>query len=322
MLRSLVQPRLGLCLTTLVVTLTTACPGDVPVGGGHSRFDGAPIDLSADARVPDLPIQQPDLDVGRDVLPPDLLLPVDLPPQDLTLSVDTAPPLCSPAVDKDTLVLLTFETSSGSTYPSATGGKRHATVQGGSVTPVLNTLGCGKALRMTAANLAYLEIRHEGAFDLAAGSVDLWVLFDKPGGVGLVSKDASGTNQDGHLTLYRLCDGGIAVRQQHGGQSYHRCTAPVSDKKWMHIAVNFGSGGLKLFVDSQEGTRSGGVACDSSVTCGGTVAESIAANKNPWVIGASSVGSADGVAEPVSAHLEGLIDSVRISKAPRTFVTP
>lgn len=321
MSRSLLQPRLGLCLAALVVALTTACPGDVPVGGGHSRFDGG-LDLLADSTPLD---QAPaDLDLGQEGtpdLPRDLVPPRDLAPDVLPADL-LLPPSCSTSVDMSTLVLLTFESSTGGVYPNMAGQKHEATLQGGAVTPIPGGIGCGTALQMVAANKAYLEISHDKDFDLSEGSLDLWVRFDMPGTAGLISKDAAGTNQDGHLTLYRLCDGGIAVRQQQAGQSYYRCTDPVPDSKWMHIGVNFGSGGLELFVDGQAGLRASGVACDSSVTCGGTLAKSIAPNKNPWVIGASSVGSDDGDAEPVSSHLQGVIDSVRISKKPRVFGTP
>jgi hypothetical protein len=312
----------------LLLLATAGCPGQVPPGGGHTQADGSadlladsspmppdvgPADLSADGQAQDTGLDQ----LALDQRTPDLLAPDSAP------LVDSGPdttPSCSASTDKETVALYTFEaTKPGSKIENVAGKGRDATIQAGSLTPISNgPMGCGKAGQF--AGQTYLEVDHEKAFELTEGAVDLWVRFDQSGSAGLVSKDATGQQVSGHLTIFRACNDAIAVRQQTKTESIVHCSKPVPNSSWMHVAINFGAGGLELYLDGARVQEVGQLTCGGKITCSTTaLAAGIAPNKNPWVIGASAIGSGDDVATPVSAQLVGAIDSLRISKTRRTF---
>lgn len=315
-------------LPLLALLATAGCPGNVPPGGGHTRPDAAAADLPSDAGPP--PLDAPRRDRGGDgsadsaspdQRAPDLVTPDQALPDTTTPDLGgDAPPPCAIQADKDTVALYSFESvGAGSTIDNIAGNGKDATLQSGQMTLINGPQGCGKAAQFT--GQSYLEIGHEKAFELKEGAVELWVRFDAGGVAGLVSKDASGQNQSGHLTIYRECNGAIVLRQQTTSQSVRHCSKPVPDGAWIHVAVNFGgAGGMELYVDGVRAQESGKLTCGGEITCGtATLSTGIAPNKNPWVVAASATGSDDGKATPVSSELVGAIDSLRISKKRRSF---
>ncbi len=230
-----------------------------------------------------------------------------------------AAPACALQADNDTVALYLFETiKGGHTIENVAGKGKEATLRG-PMTLVKGSAGCGMAAQFN--GQSYLEIDHEKAFKLAEGAIELWVRFDQNKAVGLVSKDASGTNQAGHLTIYRACDGTIVLRQQTKTKTIHRCSKPVANGAWIQVAINFGGAGdLELYVDGARAQEKKQVSCGSQINCTQTkLSTGIASNTNPWVIAALAINSADGNATPVSGELVGAIDSLRISKKRRAF---
>ena len=267
--------------------------------------------LQSDGPLPDGPLPDgplPDL-TSTDAPLPDQFVP------------DAGPPCVSKA-DPDTLLLYTFS-GSGTTVTDVTG-KHPGKLVGSSVARVPGSPGCGAAVAFPNSAAHYIEIADAPAWDLAQGSVDLWVRVDTPSSLavrGIVSRDADNSVKPGHFSLLQLPDNGIAVRLQHTtNQGAVRCSPPVSFGVWHHVGVNFGTGGLQLFVDGVVAKRTDQVIAKSlTLTCGTSSNLGIAGNDNPWVLGASTHQSVEGTATPTSYPFDGAIDSFRISKARRAF---
>ena len=227
--------------------------------------------------------------------------------------------ICVNAADSDTLLLYTFEGTSSSVADIA--GTHQGKLVGGGAARVSGQIGCGNALRFDGTG-SYLTIADSPAWDLAIGSVDLWLRFTNTAGAeeGIVSRDALANAKPGHLLVLRLCDGRILARVQGTSNEGIRCSAPVPHKRWAHVGINFGSPGLELYVDGVPATFKGPVSCPERVwQCGSTFAKGIVGNDNPWVLGGSSGTSGEGQATPVIKPMRGKIDSLRISRVRRSF---
>jgi hypothetical protein len=300
-------------------------------GAPGCRFDAGgltTLEVESDlARVLDMKLLEvstadaPQLDamVGWDLPPPLDLLPKDAP----------APPSCATILDPDTVMLLRFEKVTGFTFGDVAG--THDGVVSTKPSLVPGPPGCGKALVIPAAGGTQVKVPDHAAFKLLEGSVDFWVRFDaaasKTGFNGIISRDASGEANPGHLTIFRSCEGTIVARIQNT-QDYVQCSAVVVPVGvWFHVGVNFGATtGLQLFVNGKQvnatktityGTP--GYVCSLAASCNSTTKVGINGNSNPWVIGASAMSSAEGSGSPTSNPLAGVIDEVRVSKIPRTF---
>jgi hypothetical protein len=226
-------------------------------------------------------------------------------------------------VDPDTLLLYTFS-GSGTTVTDATG-QHHGTIVGG-VARGAGAQGCGKAAVFPKSTSDYIEVPDAPAWDLSQGSVDLWLRVDTHTTAsirGIVSRDADQIAKPGHLTLYQLPDGGLAVRLQHlSNQGAVRCSPPLALGVWHHVGINWGAGGLQLFVDGVEALRTDSVyAKPLTLACGTSSETGIEGNDNPWVLGTGSHQSAEGSALPTSFPFDGAIDSFRVSKTRRAFGT-
>jgi len=318
--------RWSVALAVIVLSAgLVACPGNVPPGGGLSPdrgTDGHPADgLAVLDGARDVGFDRPLADGAQDVTVPDSkqasdTLPADLPGPDLP----PAPP-CVEKPDNQTVALYTFEKLTGGTTENVASNKHDGTLRD-TVGQTTGHGGCGKAALFT--GNGYIEVPNAKAFELKAGSVDFWVRFEQPGQAGMISRDAGGTNDPGHLTIRRMCDGGLQARLQRNGKNFFRCTQPVPDNTWMHVALNFGPK-LELYLNGNLGSRTGLVTCMGPPDeCGsnGVISAGIDGNKNPWVIGASSNASDDGKATPTNHPLKGAMDSVRISNVPRNFKAP
>lgn len=294
---------LGTCL------LSAACTGTV------ARSDAGHDAMIGEGGLADLPFDAAQPDGVEDLLVPDVPPTPDQGRPDGPLLT-----FCTSKIDADTLTLLTFESITSGAFDDISGRGHTGVMHGSAQQGASGKPGCLKAAVFDGQADSYLEIANHPDYALAAGSVDLWVRFDQGGMAGIVSKDASGTNEDGHLTIFRGCDGSIVVRQQLGGdQHFIRCSSPVSNGDWHSVGVNFGSGGLELWVDGKQGTRTGALPCGETYVCGSSTETGIGNNSNPWVVGAHAMNSDDGAATPVRDPLAGAIDSLRISKVRRAF---
>jgi hypothetical protein len=256
-----------------------------------------------------------------------------LPPADLfrveQSSWDQSPPSpCATAPDADTLALYTFEDAPGTSTIKDLIGQHHGTLHGTGASRITGLPGCGSALAFPGggSNQAFAAIPDHPAWDLAQGSVDLWLRVDSvtQGQIeGVLSRDAHQQASNGHITIGLSCGGVLVVRLQTTTASFVRC-AEVTLGQWHHLGVNFGGpDSLELFLDGHSGQFLGdvefGATCITSYACGGATAAGIDGNDNPWVLGAASVASTEGTIDNITAYFHGAVDSLRISKARRAF---
>ena len=243
---------------------------------------------------------------------------------------DDAAPLdpCRPDFDEDTVLLLTFDSMEGDTFADETG-SHIAALTGGDGELVAGPPGCGMALSLpgTSSTGAYVVIDDSPDWDLPAGSVDFWTRFDEDGNGGVVGRDESGVETDGHLSVIREPEGNLMARLQADGMIFYRCSDPISSGEWHHVGVNFGPPtGFELFVDGARADGAGDAHwgdCATSRpvrgTCGRATDAGLSGNRNPWVLGAYTHDSDPGSAEPAECRMVGAIDHFRISRVQRDF---
>jgi hypothetical protein len=182
---------------------------------------------------------------------------------------------------------------------------------------------CGQALQLPGAPMVrgHALVADSPDFDLSEGSLDLWL---RPGSAessraqGVVSRASAGGVG---FTLYVACSGALIARL---GDAYACAEAPLADGRWSFVGVNFGAGGLELWVDGVRASRTDetglfGQSCQDEVPCGGT-SEAGLSGGNPWILGASADGSEAGTGAPLSLPFRsGTIDAFRISDVRRAF---
>lgn len=157
----------------------------------------------------------------------------------------------------------------------------------------------------------YVVMDHNDAYLINTGMITFWFkAADLTGTQALFSKDSSGYDNGGHLTIY-LDGSTLKARLQSTTASYTVSEAGISSDTWYHAAFSFGPAGMKLIlngsiVDTNAYTGSMGT------TSGGS------GNAEPIVIGAGSMDSGNQVATPVGDYFHGLIDDVRIYGSPLT----
>ena len=229
---------------------------------------------------------------------------------------------CDVAADIHTLLLYRFGGTSSQIKDEA--GAHHGKLVGNATTRGKSIVGCHPALQFKATSTpSYLEVPNGADWQLKSGSIDFWVRFDKgteTAAQGIVSRDAKGTDKPGHLSLFRTCEGVLLLRLQRPEGMTFQCSAPTQLGKWYRVGINFGAGGLQLYVDGKRATRTTKLVCGTNEhACGGSSSGGIAGNENPWVVGASAGTSAEGLATPVTNQLVGAIDNLRISKQRRKY---
>ncbi len=124
--------------------------------------------------------------------------------------------------------------------------------------------------------LDYIEIAHVDAYLLDEGTVQLWFNADDLAQTQtLFSKDSSGLDTGGHLTIRVLTDGSIESRLQSTSADnfVYSGAGSVTAGNWHHIAFTFGFGGMQLYLDGNRvdtnpypgglGTTSGGAGNQS-----------------------------------------------------------
>ncbi len=156
--------------------------------------------------------------------------------------------------------------------------------------------------------LDYIDIAHDDAYLLNEGTVQLWFNADDLAQEQtLFSKDSSGLDTGGHLTIWVRTDGSVETRLQSasGDNFVYSAVGSVTAGNWHHLAFTFGSGGMQLYLD--------GNRVDTNPYTGGLGTSSGGAgNYEPIAIGASTRSSGNGTVAPLDDYFNGRIDEVAI----------
>lgn len=318
-----------------------------------SGADAGPTDLgSADAGPPDT--GPPDAGEAMDAGPPDageamdaeaadsgLLGDVeiaDLPPLDAGFAdaepsdlgaPDGGASICQLPADPFTAAQYDFENNLSDT--SGRGNDGALLGSGTSFVAGPAIAGCGSALSFSTSGsvVGHGQIPDAPAFQLPTGSIDLYLRRpinppNRP--LAVLAKDSSG-NVAGSIALWLNCDGVVVLKLEGAdGNPHYRCSAgTLAPNVWSYVGINFGPGGLDLYVDGVRGERVGrigldGVNCNSDISCGGQSTDGLSGNQNPWILGASSQSSPAGSNSNLSSPFRGgAIDRLRISSSTRSF---
>ena len=196
-----------------------------------------------------------------------------------------------------------LDDGSGTTATDSSGNGIHGALVNG---PTWTTGNFSGALQFDGIN-DYVEIPHTNKFLINdGGTVAFWF---KANTVtkrqGLWSKDSSGFDTGGHLSISIETDFTIRARLQSSAASFTIFSAPVTANRWYHVAFTFGSGGMKLYIDGEApstNSYTGGFA----TTSGGS------GNFEPIAIGTGTWVSDNFIATPINVPFQGIIDDVRI----------
>ena len=146
-----------------------------------------------------------------------------------------------------------------------------------------------------------MVIDHDLALDLDRGTV-AWHFKadDLSGAQGLLSKDSSGYDAGGHLSVW-LQDDQVVVRLQSEDASHElRSTrGSVQAGEETHAAVSFGADGLKLYLDGE-------LAASDDYRGG------LQGNEEPLVVGARAWQSGDRTADNLDAFFQGTIGPIEV----------
>ncbi len=147
---------------------------------------------------------------------------------------------------------------------------------------------------------AHVIVPHHADFQLAHATVACWVrTANRDKTQGVLSKDAAGYGNGGHLTLL-IENRKLRARLQGATSPDHWVeSGTIQNDTWYHLALVFGGGGMKLYIN--------GTLADRDDHAGG-----LADNAEPWVFGASAVNSSSHSGAPLQDHLDGMLDDVRL----------
>ena len=152
----------------------------------------------------------------------------------------------------------------------------------------------------------FVVVPHSDAYLLDNGTIVLrFKANDLTGRRGLFSKDSNDYDTGGHVTIYVESSLVKARIQTTSGSHYVTSTTQVQPDSWYHVALTFGSGGMKLYVDGAEedtNAHTGGLGA----TSGGS------GNLEPIVIGANQWASGNLVVNNLSDYFDGQIGHVEV----------
>jgi len=157
-----------------------------------------------------------------------------------------------------------------------------------------------------ASNVA--EVAHDTAFLLDDGSISLWFNADRVDQTqGLITKDAYGNGTGGHFRIILRADGVLNTRIQTTSTSHtiQSATDTVTADQWHQVVLNFGSGGLALYLDGQlvgSNSYTGGLGS----TSGGV------GNLEPFTLGSNQGLSSDQSSDGENGFLHGVLDEVSL----------
>jgi hypothetical protein len=222
--------------------------------------------------------------------------------------------------DADTLAVYTFDDPT-SPYLDSTGKHPIATTVG-LVTTGIGASGCGTGVYLQPKDglPSYLVIDHDSDWDKVQ-AIELWVRFDRDPPVdveAILSRDAAGQKEPGHLTLFRDCLGRLLYRLQQTGSEVLVCSAvEVPKGAWVQVVVNFHPPELRVGGSSASASAST-CAAWLPATCSSPGASlGLEGNQNPWVVGASLISATAGTTDVVNHGMEGTIDELRFSSVRR-----
>jgi hypothetical protein len=157
----------------------------------------------------------------------------------------------------------------------------------------------------------HILVPHRDDMLVDSGAVSLWIrATDRVRTQGLLSKDAHGFEDGGHLTV-RIERQRIVARIQSKTETVEIESAEIQVNQWTHVTVSFGPSGFQLYVDGipSRADYMGGLGSSS----GGS------GNREPLVIGASRVYSKSNSAGPLQDYFCGRIDDVNWHSAELSF---
>ena len=162
----------------------------------------------------------------------------------------------------------------------------------------------GTAVRFDGSN-DFVEIPHHDSYLLNKGAISFWFNADNPSPAqGLFSKDSSGFDTGGHVTV-SLASSVVTARLDSQSTSYSITSSPVGGNGWHHVVVCFGPSGFRFYLNGNLvgsnpyvgglGTRSGG-----------------SGNYEPIALGVDTSASGDQTVSGWNNPLTGVIDDLRI----------
>ena len=151
-----------------------------------------------------------------------------------------------------------------------------------------------------------VEIPHSSDFLINDGTIQFWFYaYGLSSYHNLLSKDSSGYDDGGHISIFLYYDE-VGLRIQSTSSSTYLYTNSVASvNTWHHVAVTFGSGGLRIYVD-------GTLQAVSSYTGGLGTNAGGTGNTEPFAVGASTQSSGNGTISPYSTQNYGRMDSLAI----------
>ncbi len=172
--------------------------------------------------------------------------------------------------------------------------------------PATNT-----AIRFDGSN-DFVLIPHHDDYLLHHGAVAFWFYPETlSGSHAIFSKDSSGYDTGGHIHIYTSGNTLYARLETDGsspygtGNQFQVSCSGIPNNSWTHVAVTFGAGGLRLYVNGtlRDTTNYPGALADSSGGIG---------NYEPLVLGAGTQNSGDLNHLPLTDYFRGRLDDVRI----------
>jgi hypothetical protein len=147
----------------------------------------------------------------------------------------------------------------------------------------------------------YVEVADSPIFQMGAGTISMWIMPTTSGvEQAIFSKDSSGDDAGGHLTIYFDVGGSVRARlQDNQNNDYEVASIPMPLNQWHHIAFTFGGNeGMTLYVDD--------IVAGKDPYTGALIR-----NEEPLVIGASTDASGNLTATPINKVFNGQIAQVQ-----------
>lgn len=153
---------------------------------------------------------------------------------------------------------------------------------------------------------SHLVIPDHEDYHLHRGAIAFWIRPESlTGEQGLISKDAAGYGENGHLYVY-LQGSRLFARLQQDGVDYIISDAGMLQaNQWYHVIFAWGPAGMLLY-------RNGSLVASGPFTGGLSRTPGGEANREPIIIGANASNSLVHGATPLSHFFKGRIDDIRI----------
>ena len=121
----------------------------------------------------------------------------------------------------------------------------------------------------------------------------------------MFSKDSTGFDDGGHLTIVVQAGGDVEVRLQSTTGDNFVNSAPITPGSWFHVAFSWGPEGMALHID-------GGLPVTNAYSGGLGTTSGGPGNFEPIALGAGTKNSDDLIVTPVNNFFAGYLDDVRI----------